>query len=296
MRRKERSLTVKTSLEFNNRGEITMGDVKVRKATHQGSKHRQLGFNNQDGVLLEPFCIPAFGKRYTVGIVCDGCTGLPGFSKTEVGASLLPVFVYGRCQEFLCSGLPLSQIPTALFQSCTEFLRDLAQKVVPSNLYWGYPEELLPALTKLKTGRLDWDVATRFRVDYLSATLLGFVADEAEIVIFSAGDGIILVNDEIDVIDQNNKPEYPASSINNPGKGFSVRIFNRNDIRRVAVCSDGLTELMKDPEFVEQMFSAHPGLFGLQVLLNNTYNERDYLMEDDCTAITFEMGGVSCTE
>src|SRR3989338_2543866 len=147
--------------------------IIARKATHQGSKHRQLGFNNQDGVLLESFTVPAFGKRYHVGIVCDGCTGLPGFSKTEVGAGLLPVFAYGRCQEFICAGLPLTELPRALFQACTEFLRDLAQKVMPANVIWNYPEALRPVLIGTKTGRMDWDSTTRFRVDYLSATILG---------------------------------------------------------------------------------------------------------------------------
>ena len=268
--------------------------VRTRKATHQGSKHLQLGFNNQDGVLLEPFNIPAFGKQYTIGIVCDGCTGLPGFSKTEVGASILPVFAFGRCQEFLCAGLPLADIPMVLFQSCTEFLRDLAQKVMPRNVFWGYPDALKPALAKLNTGRADWDSTTRFRVDYLSATLIGFVTDETLLVTFTAGDGILLVNDDLRIIDQDDKPEYPASSINSPGKGFDVHVLNLSDVRRVAVCSDGLKELMADPKFVDQMFSFNPGLFGLQVLLNNTYHERDHLMEDDCTTITLERSEEPC--
>lgn len=272
-----------------------MSTILTRKATHQGSKHLQLGFNNQDGVLLESFAIPAFRKQYTVGIVCDGCTGLPGFSKTEVGASILPIFAYGRCQEFLCAGLGLADIPMVLFQSCTEFLRDLAQKVMPRNIYWGYPEGLKPALAKLNTGRADWDSTTRFRIDYLSATLLGFITDETQLVTFTAGDGIVLVDNDIRVIDQDDKPEYPASSINSPGKGFDVRVLNLSEVRRVAICSDGLQELMQDNQFVDQMFSFNPGLFGLQILLNNTYNERDYQMEDDCTAIILERSGEPCT-
>ena len=258
----------------------------VRKGTKQGSKHIQLGYNNQDGVVLESFSIPVYQKRYHVGIVADGCSGLPAFSKTEVGASLLPVYAYGRCQELICAKIALEDIPKALFQMCTEFMRDLANKVMPGNILWKYPSILLPYLPK---GRELWDSTARFRGDYLSATLLGFVCDETQLVTFSAGDGIIMVDNDLEVIDQNDSPEYPAYSINNPGKGFAIKVYDAKKVRRVLIATDGLKQLVGDAAFMEEIFSSMPGhILGLQTLLNKTFLKSPHLMMDDCTAITLE--------
>jgi len=260
--------------------------IFVRKGTKHGSKHIQLGFNNQDAVVLESFAIPAFGKRYHVGIVSDGCTGAPGFSKTEVGSNLLTAYAFGRCQELICASVALPDIPRALFQMCTEFLRDMANKVMPSNILWSYAPEIKPYL---KEDRLAWNSTTRFRTDYLSATLLGFITDEEQLVIFSAGDGIIMVDSELKVIDQDDKPDYPAYSINNPGKGFETAIYDMKKVRRVVIGTDGPKDLMKNPEFVEQLFSHLPGqIMGLQILLNVTYQSQSHLMMDDCTMVTLQ--------
>lgn len=261
--------------------------IIARKGTHQGSKHIQLGFNNQDSVLLESFMIPGQDRQFTVGLLSDGCTNLPGFSKSEVGASLLPVFAYGRCQELISAGLLLADIPRVLFQASTEFLRALATMVMPSSVYWGYPEELRSVLSAQKAhkDRLSWDSTTRFKVDYLSATLLGFITDGIDLVVFSAGDGTVLVNEALTAIDHKDKPLYPMLSINKPGGGFVSRLYPLAAVKRLVLASDGLEELMKDPKFIDQMFSANPGLFGLQMLLNQTFSGRDYLMSDDCTAI-----------
>lgn len=261
--------------------------IFCRRGSIQGFKHHQWGVNNQDAVLVESFSVPKLEKQYHVGIVCDGCTGKPMFSKTEVGASLLPVYAYSRCQELICSGMSLPEIPLALFQMCTEFLRDLANKVMPSSVFWPYPSEVL-AVPSMK-GRKDVNSTERFRLDYLSATMLGFITNEEQLVTFSAGDGVVLVNDELTVIDQNDEPDYLAHSINRPGKGFDVKTYNLLDVRRLALCSDGLKDLMKDPEFVDGMFSSEPGsIIGLhQYLAVKMFGNEDR-MGDDCTAVTLE--------
>jgi len=273
--------------------------IFVRKGTKHGSKHIQLGFNNQDGVVLESFAIPVFGKQYHIGIVSDGCTGTPGFSKTEVGASLLPVYAFGRCQELICASVALPDIPRALFQMCTEFLRDLANKVMPSNILWGYPAEIKQYLTG---GRDRWGSTERFRTDYLSATLLGFITDGVQLVTFSAGDGIIMVDSDTEVIDQDDKPDYPAYSINNPGKGFATKVYDVQKIRRLLISTDGLKQLLQDPAFAPKVFAHLPGhILGLQILLNVTFQTQSHLMLDDCTVVALENttssdGSVTTTE
>lgn len=270
--------------------------IFCRKGTHQGFQHRKLGFNNQDGVLLESFYIPSFGKTYHVGIVCDGCTGLPGYSKTEVGGSLLPVFAYARLQEFVCNGIQPPELPRVLYQSCTEFMRDLANKIMPVSIAWDYPPEFKKLAVSRKdiAARLAWDVTARFRADYLSATMLGFVSDEQQIVVFQSGDGVILVNDELTIIEQDNKPDYMVYSINNPGQGFGIKTYEVADIQRFALCSDGLRHLMDNgdgtpSEFCDRMFSHEPRhILGLQLLLNNTFVGNEDKMGDDCSGVTLE--------
>jgi hypothetical protein len=253
----------------------------MRAATHQGSKHRQLHVNNQDAKLAERFAIPAWNKRFMFGVVSDGCTGFPAFSRTEVGANLLSVFSYSRVQELACAGIPIAEIPRVLFQSVTEFIRHLANLVMPSTVHWPYPVRL--------KDRDGVDSATRFRLDYLAATLLGFIADGELIVTFSAGDGIILVNDDLTVIDQDDRPEYPARSIHAPGSGFQVRTYRMADVRRLAVMTDGPKDLVQERTFVDDIFAHKRGnAMGLQILLNIMFDNHPEKLLDDCTIVAFE--------
>src|SRR3989339_1572452 len=111
--------------------EFLMTGVFMRRGSVQGTKHMQLGINNQDAWLMEEFPVPAFGKKFCVGIVSDGCTNLPAFSRTEVGSKLLDLFAYSRIQEFVCAGARLEEIPRALFHAITEFTRRLSNDVMP---------------------------------------------------------------------------------------------------------------------------------------------------------------------
>ena len=253
---------------------------QLRQGSKQGSKHVRLGYNNQDAALCQSFTIQAFGKSYYVGLVSDGCSGNPAFSHTEVGANLGVVYSFRRIQELICARVPLAQIPQVLYPSITEFFLDMTNKLMPSHIVWNYP-------TRVKD-REKFTGQNRLRTDYLAATLLGFITDGAELVTFSAGDGIILVNDDLTVIDQDDKPDYPVISINSPGQGFVTKTYNMTEVDRLAVSTDGLSELVKgSPEFRNQLFNHQPGQpFGLQTFLNVTSMNLPEMMKDDCTVIT----------
>ncbi len=261
--------------------EPKISQFRTRFGTKQGSKHINLGTNNQDAREIQSFSIPTSGKTFHVGLVSDGCTGNPLFSHNEVGANLLILYAYRRIQELICSSVPIGEIPKALFPSCTEFLLNLTGWVIPPTIVWQYPAPI--------KDREEWSSQKRFRTDFLAATLLGFITDEQDLVTFSAGDGIILVNDDIEVIDQDDKPEYPAISINQPGKGFVTKHHRMDTVRRVAVMTDGLESLMKDPTFVDRMFRDKLDTpLGLQFVLNLAFKANPELMKDDCTAVTLE--------
>lgn len=262
--------------------ETRMKTIVTRSATRQGSKHIQLGYNNQDAWMNETFGIPAWRKQYHVGIVSDGCSGLPRFSRTEVGANLISLFAYTRIQEFLCGGVSPDEIPRALFQACAEFVRNLSNTLMPSSISWPYPAGI--------EDRATWSCTQRLRADYFSATFICFICDGEDVIIMSRGDGIILINDELKIIDQDDKPDYLASSTNNPGSGFVTQKVPLANLNRLVISTDGLKELMTDPAFVRRMFEHMPGNpMGLQFLLNRTYLTSPELMKDDCTAITLEV-------
>lgn len=252
----------------------------MREGSKQGSKHVRLGYNNQDAKLSQSFTIAKFGKTYHVGIVSDGCSGNPFFSHTEVGAHLGVLYSFRRIQELICSRVPLDQIPQVLYPSITEFMLDMTNKLMPSHIAWNYP-------LKVKD-REHFNGQARLRTDYLAATLLGFIADEEDLVTFSAGDGVILINNDLNVIDQNDKPDYPVVSINSPGQGFTTNAHKMNGIQRLAISTDGLSGLMRNSqEFRDKLFSHQQGQsIGLQTLLNVTSMQSPEEMKDDCTVVT----------
>ncbi len=253
----------------------------VRGGSRQGVRHVRLNQNNQDALVFQTISVPQFGKTYSIGLVSDGCSGHPGFSHSEVGAHLMSLYAYRRIQELICSRVAIESIPLVLYPSLTEFLLDIMTKVMPSHIVWNYP-------LKLKD-RESWNGQTRFRYDYLSATLLGFVSDGETIVVFSAGDGVILVNDNLTIIDQNDHPDYPSISVNKPISGFSVSVYKTADISRLAIATDGLGELLRNQEFRSELFEFQRGkTLGLQTLLSVTSNKQPELMGDDCTVVALE--------
>lgn len=256
----------------------------MRSGSSHGSKHKRLNMNNQDAHVSQTFSVPAWDKQFSVGLVADGSTGNPIFSRTEVGSNLSVLYSYRRIQELILSNVSVDHIPMVLYSSCTEFLWNLMNQIMPPGIVWDYP-------AKIK-GRSNWTAQTRFKVDYLAATLLGFISDEEKIVTMTAGDGIVLVNGSINVIDQDDKPEYPVISINSPAKGFETRIYRKQDVHRLAIMSDGLKEpIDKIDGFVDAMFGyQHGNPLGIQAFLNNMADQYPELFHDDATVITFERG------
>lgn len=252
----------------------------MRSGSKHGTKHARLGINNQDARVSQFFTVPAFAnKQYHVGLVSDGCTGNPLVSHTEVGAHLLSLYAYRRIQELICAKVPMEQIPMVLYPSLTEFMLDLTTKVMPQHVVFNYPFPIRK--------REHYTGQAIFRTDFLAATLLGFISDGTDLTVFSAGDGVILINDNLTVIDQNDEPSYPVISVNQPGKGFVTQSYRMSDVERVAISSDGLKDLLQNAVFRNELFGHKPDqVQGLQTLLNLTSINSPELMQDDCTAVT----------
>lgn len=250
-----------------------------------GSKHAQLRLGNQDNMLVAEFAVPAWKRTYRVGLVSDGCSGVPAFSRTEVISGLLVPFCFARIQELIAGGTGMEEIPARLYQAVINFLRDLANTVMPSTVYWPYPVTFKGE----NAFRNNLSATQRFITDYLMATIVGFIDDGETLTTFQAGDGVVIVDNEIHITDQNNQPEYPALAINAPGNGFAVRTYESAAVQRLVIATDGLVKVLAEPAtgLPGVLFTHLPNQTqGLQMLLGILYNLYEGLLGDDCAVVT----------
>src|SRR5262245_51685846 len=96
---------------------------RMRMGTIQGVRHWQLGVNNQDACLIDSFTIRKTNRSYRVGLVSDGCSGVPAFTHNEIGANLLVVHSWHCVQNLILNAVRLQDIPVALYASLTTMLR-----------------------------------------------------------------------------------------------------------------------------------------------------------------------------
>ena len=261
--------------------------VRMRTGSVHGVKHARLGTNNQDAVLIQEFSIPRWGTTYRVGLISDGCSGIPAFTRSEVGAWLMVVNCLARIQELIVGGAKLEAIPVPLYHSVTNFMRGMANTIMPANIHWPYTVQF-PGNNAFRNSLSS---TQRFTTDYLAATVAGFIDDGATLVTFRADDGVMIVNDDVFSVDQNNQPTYPALSVNAPGGGFAVEVYASADVTRLCLATDGLKDLLKVAglDMPALLFDDDPGNpLGLQFLLNRLRKEYGEKMGDDCTVLTRE--------
>ncbi len=239
-------------------------EFRVRRGTIIGSEHQRKQGNNQDGFATGE---GEFKKeQYLWGVICDGCSA---GSYSEVGAILLSQYLCEEVSYLLASGSVIEEIPDRLFIAGLGYLRSLASYTAMS----GYQKQI------------------RFIEHHLLCTVVGFIMNERDCIFFNAGDGMILVNNDVYHIKQDNKPLYMAyhlleKSVLSIEKAipfkFETRSFSVADLERFAVCSDGMEE-----SAIEEIWG-HEHLLGLQRRLRVLRLQKKALFSDDCTVITVE--------
>ena len=209
------------------------------------------------------------GKLYRAGIVCDGCGSADA---SEVGAALLAEFSMTEVARLIGQGVAFEDLAGELYRNSLGFLEKLTGLVAG--------ESVSP------------DRATGFVGRFLLATVLGFVMSEEKTLIFAAGDGFIIVNDEIECRDEDNRPHYLAYSLLDPSqypelptrpKNFDFQLLPTASVERLAVWTDGF-----DPALKEEIWNL-AGPRGLQRKLN-VWGKR-HIFADDTTGITLEKAG-----
>lgn len=257
-----------------------LGRFRLRRGSTLGTKHKVDGINNQDFVDTNVFALG--DQQFVTGIVCDGCSvaGDPKGSRNEVGAVLLGNFALSEMELLIRAQVPIEEIPNALYPRCHSYLGTILRLSVVGD----------PAK--------QWKFIER----HLLATVVGFIADREKAVIFRAGDGVIIVDDRVEIVTQDGPPEYLAYHLVDRQileqhlkdmqlpQTFRSGVIPLAGIKRLAIASDGLADL-KDPtgvrpEDLSGIFEHQPKApCGLQWHLNKRTNfGRGF--KDDCSIVT----------
>lgn len=237
---------------------------RVQGASVIGRNHTRLARNNQDCVRVGE--VSGNGRLYQFGVICDGCSA---GTSNEVGANLLSTYLASEIPMVLSIGIALEDLPEALFMRCIGYLRSVAAQTVV-----GTPQ-----------------ATVQFVRDHLLCTVMGFVLDGEDCVVFWVGDGAIYYNGQLKRIDQDNHPLYIGYhlvdrsflKLQNAELPHSFEVFTAKaaDIQRLAICSDGVI-----PEVTEQVWgigTARQLGWALKGLVRGNVT-----MQDDCSVITIE--------
>ena len=243
-----------------------------------GHEHKHAGIANQDAYLLGGVTVGT--KKYVIGMVSDGCTEKRNGKKShsEVGANLMCEFVTSEIGMLLSAGVDMEQVPSMLFPRCIGYLRNLVGSTKS-----GPPEVITDLVSRM-----------------FLCTTVAFIKDEERLVLFHDADGVYIVNDDVVIIDQKNKPTYlglhlfDERTVQKYGivrpTGYTVRKFEVAQLKRFAIATDGISEkkdgkLIVRPEDVGAIWSNSPNApAGLQWMLNKLSNF-EHRLGDDATVI-----------
>jgi len=193
----------------------------VTGGTVTGYAHRQAGRNNQDGFFM------AEDAENFSAVICDGCSSA---RDSEVGAKLIARFAAGEIlrlmkRDCVTSG---SEILKKLQISIVNYLKNLT----------GYLPDPLSA------------------DDMFLATIVGVAMNEFSTTVFSLGDGVISLNGNVKIIDENNAPNYLAY-LTHPGNykideekiTFVVQQeIATDEVKTILIATDGAKDLMQKAE------------------------------------------------
>lgn len=184
-----------------------------------GREHLRVGKNNQDAYGWD------VSEAGAIAVVCDGCgSGI----HSEVGAKLGARMIVETLHRTLKDGLSLEH---------EEFWQTIQQK-------------LLHQLQQLAE-QLGGDRAQTVR-DYLLFTIAGVVITPAITSVFTLGDGVIAVNDQVMQLGPfvNNAPPYLAYGLleGNVSESLplkALQVLPTKQVQSMLLGSDGVSDLME---------------------------------------------------
>ncbi|NUP08694.1 MAG: hypothetical protein HOW73_21810 [Polyangiaceae bacterium] len=172
-----------------------------------GRDHAALRRNRQDASAS------GCAGQGVYGVVSDGC----GQGRaSEVGAHATVAIASAAIERSLRDGGPLEGLGERVLATVIDGLRLVAEAVPAGAL------------------------RDAFVRDQLLATLVGFVVRDDVACVFAVGDGAFFVDGDIEVLDEDNRPSYPAYAL----AGAKVRVVERTyrGAALVVVATDGVDE------------------------------------------------------
>jgi hypothetical protein len=246
-----------------------------------------LNVNCQDSVLVRKCAVG--NRTVLIGLVCDGCSNrLNPLCHTEVGSSLSSLFATCFIISQLKEGVKLSLLPGTLYANWTNYLRRIVE------------------ITMVGSSATERDMFIHY---YLTTTMVGFIVDQEETVVFASGDGFALVNDDQIYFNQcftppaenprQSAPMYAAlhnisaSQLPEPlPSNFDVRLIRTREIKKLLITTDGLITEENPAEVaadsIEAAFHHQPlTAKGFQHWLN-TEQLRSRRFRDDVATVSLE--------
>ena len=233
----------------------------VGSATQHNPAATRESQNSQDSACI------LISRTHIVGVVTDGCSGthadleMTSRSSNEVGAKLLAYLV----------------AHSAMRLALTRHRK----------LGTGYLEKLSARVMKALRGVLrvacrdDKDEEERFILDFLMATVLGFVVTKRRYIVFHSGDGLIGIDGTMfdlhehageyfanDMVVRASKSSLGMNSFKQVSSGET------HDLRSIFLATDGLSRIATQyPEHLADFTVAEPNS-------NQTNNGVDFLLQE----------------
>lgn len=248
-------------------------DTNVRLSGAQiiGRSHLLSGKNSQDALVTGYLEIDEDVVYY--GLICDGCSE---GKNSEVGAKLASSYIARQIEILAKSKVDVKRIPWVLHKRTLEFLKQLLGKISF--------DSPVSRVTYIK--------------DNLLFTVLGFIYTSHEVVFFAQGDGVIVVNDEVFVRDEQDLPKYIgynlverkflASGASEMPESFDITIFPTGDIERLSIASDSLGH---ESDLIPQIWQDALLDGGKKLSLQkkvNVWSLVQHKFSDDLTIVTLE--------
>lgn len=236
----------------------------VNSAVIIGNEHERTKRNRQD------FCgyfLPAeTGRRRYGGVICDGCSA--GIY-SEVGAALIGTLILNLIKA---GDIAKPDVFSGYFEdNISRFIQHLVRSIKVSS-------------EKDKINLIH---------HFLLTTFIFVVIEEERIVIGRSGDGVIIINHDVNIIDQQGKPHYIAYReipqeyfTGSPSAldDFSITLYPASPVNSLVIASDGLVPVVQEQKL--------PEIYGtkkrqLQRKFN-VWQQKDRLFYDDAACIVFE--------
>ena len=170
-----------------------------------GRSHYNLFYNNQDAVGFYK------DKDITIGVVADGCgSGV----NSEIGAKLAVDFSINYFRKNKGK-----QFDKNKFKSCIiNFLKNIIKN-------------------QQSFDELD------FIENYLYFTLFAFIINPIDTHIIYSGDGVYILNNKINIIEQNNRPNYIAKNIFSGNPEINTDYIETKNLKNLLIATDGIIHL-----------------------------------------------------